>query len=395
MDLLQQELNKNKQINKSKKIVLALIVICVALLILAVLGMVLLPNVSTKKELTINIDEKSVVIDQKTVINVDGKNYISLEQISKPIGYNYVQGGYLEYTEDDKKCYLENKNQIIGFEADSNKIFKTTVNSKTDYKYFQLNNNILYNNQTLYIALEDLGVGCDLGYNYSEKENTIEIRTLSNVIKLYEKKLKEKSLKISTDVFDNNKSVLYGMLIVSNENGKMGVVNSNLETIIGMKYAKIFFDEYSQNFIVTDDNKYGVVSKEAQRIIDLKFQNIEIINYDPLLYKVKLNDKYGVLRSNEITIVNTEYDNIGTSDGLLIIKNINNTDQDGIIVGKDGKYGIINIQSGSMIVNCELNKIYSKNENNSVKYYIKNGDIETTLEEYIDMINTTVVQLSN
>ena len=357
--------------------------------------MVLLPNVSTKKELTINIDEKSVVIDQKTVINVDGKNYISLEQISKPIGYNYVQGGYLEYTEDDKKCYLENKNQIIGFEADSNKIFKTTVNSKTDYKYFQLNNNILYNNQTLYIALEDLGVGCDLGYNYSEKENTIEIRTLSNVIKLYEKKLKEKSLKISTDVFDNNKSVLYGMLIVSNENGKMGVVNSNLETIIGMKYAKIFFDEYSQNFIVTDDNKYGVVSKEAQRIIDLKFQNIEIINYDPLLYKVKLNDKYGVLRSNEITIVNTEYDNIGTSDGLLIIKNINNTDQDGIIVGKDGKYGIINIQSGSMIVNCELNKIYSKNENNSVKYYIKNGDIETTLEEYIDMINTTVVQLSN
>ena len=50
------------------------------------------------------------------------------------------------------------------------------------------------------------------------------------------------------------------MMVVSNETGKMGVLDLNGNSIIGYKYSGMQFDEYSQRYIVSNDNKYGIIT---------------------------------------------------------------------------------------------------------------------------------------
>lgn len=398
MDLLGQELNNKNKMPTSKKIVLVSLIVCIVLLVLILVLMFLMSNNQTKP-LTLVINGQNIQISNNILISDDNQiTYISLKQLSKLIGYEYLRGGYLEYIEDDTKCYLESTNQIIGFEANSNKIYKTSSNSKTDYQYYELKNNIIKNNEVLYISIEDLNVGCNVVYSFSKQENRITIEAIDNKSKYYETQLSEKSMAIASDSFNNGKALSYGMIVVSNNNGKLGVINFDYQTIIGNKYTTMEFDEFSKNFIVSDENRYGVISKEGRVLVELKYEDVEIINYSPLLYKVKQNNKYGMLDENGNVIINTEYDGLGSNNYRnnldLIIQDIDNNKQDGIIVNKNGKYGIINIKTGETILDCTLDRIYYKtSENNKITYYVQVQNSEITLEEYIKYANTTVVNL--
>lgn len=395
MDLLGQETQKQQP--KGKKIVLILLITSIILLML-VLVMIFALQGNKAKTLGLSIDGKDVQITEGMLISDEnGVNYISLQQISTLIGYDeYLRGGYLEYIEDNTKCYLESENQIVGFEANSNKIYKTVQNSETDYEYYKLKNNIIQSNGILYIALEDLNVACNAIYTFSNDDYKIVINTSDDLLKKYNGTFTDKGLKIS-DEFNNKRAIAYNMFVVSNESGKLGVVNSNLDSIIGHKYTTMTFDEFSKNFIVSNEDKYGVISEKGEIIADLKYENIRIINYSPLLYEAKLNDKYGVLDETGKLIVNIEYDKLGFNEDsnltepTLIIQNLDN-DQDGIIVCKDGKYGIVNLKTGQTIINCDLEKIYSRtNSSGEKKYYVQLQNTEVDLDRYIEYINTTTV----
>lgn len=395
MDLLGQEIEKKQQ-PKGKKIVLMLLIISIILLML-VLVMIFALQGNKTKTLGLSINGKDIQITEGMLTSDEsGVNYISLRQLSSLIGYEYLRGGYLEYIEDNTKCYLQGESQIIGFEANSNQIYKTIQNSETDYEYYKLNNNILQLNDVLYIALDDLNVACNAIYAFSNENYKIVINTSEYLLQEYAKTFTEKGLKINDD-FNNKKAVAYNMIIVANESGRMGVVNSNLESIIGHKYTTMEFDEFSNNFIVSDENKYGIISKQGNIIADLKYESIRIINYSPLLYEVKLNNKYGVLNETGKLIVNIEYDKLGFTENsnltepTLIVENLNN-DQDGIIVCKEGKYGIVSLKTGQTIINCEVDKIYSKTSSNGEKqYFIQLQNTEIELSRYIEYINTTTV----
>lgn len=395
MDLLGQEIEKKQQ-PKGKKIVLMLLIISIILLML-VLVMIFALQGNKTKTLGLSINGKDIQITEGMLTSDEsGVNYISLRQLSSLIGYEYLRGGYLQYIEDNTKCYLQDESQIIGFEANSNQIYKTIRNSETDYEYYKLNNNILQLNDVLYIALDDLNVACNAIYAFSNENYKIVINTSEYLLQEYAKTFTEKGLKINDD-FNNKKAVAYNMIIVANESGRMGVVNSNLESIIGHKYTTMEFDEFSNNFIVSDENKYGIISKQGNIIADLKYESIRIINYSPLLYEVKLNNKYGVLNETGKLIVNIEYDKLGFTENsnlnepTLIVENLNN-DQDGIIVCKEGKYGIVSLKTGQTIINCEVDKIYSKTSSNGKKqYYIQLQNTEIDLDRYIEYINTTTV----
>lgn len=395
MDLLGQETEKKQQ-PKGKKIVLMLLIISIILLML-VLVMIFALQGNKTKTLGLSVNGKDVqIIEGMLTSDESGVNYISLRQLSSLIGYEYLRGGYLQYIEDNTKCYLQDESQIIGFEANSNQIYKTIRNSETDYEYYKLNNNILQLNDVLYIALDDLNVACNAIYAFSNENYKIAINTSEYLLQEYAKTFTEKGLKINDD-FNNKKAVAYNMIIVANESGRMGVVNSNLESIIGHKYTTMEFDEFSNNFIVSDENKYGIISKQGNIIADLKYESIRIINYSPLLYEVKLNNKYGVLNETGKLIVNIEYDKLGFTENsnlnepTLIVENLNN-DQDGIIVCKEGKYGIVSLKTGQTIINCEVDKIYSKTSSNGEKqYYIQLQNTEIDLDRYIEYINTTTV----
>lgn len=387
MDLLGQQTQK-KQKSKGQKIVLMLLIISIVLLIVIIAALLLLKTNKTNT-LSMSVNNVDVAIQENILLSDDnGNTYISIENIASLVEYEYLRGGYLEYVEDDNKGYIENDDdQIIGYEANSNKIYKTTKGSYTDYEYYELNNNIIKSNNRLYIALEDLNIGCNLVYAYSKDANKIMINTTTNIVEFYEKKIEEEKQEIELSYENNNKkAILYNMIITSNKNGKMGVVDGNLESIIGYKYETIDFNEFAQNFIVSNEDKYGILSKKGNVIVELKYEDIEVINYSPLLYKAKLNGKYGILNEQGQVIINIEYDEIGYNKSLFIIKNINNN-QDGLVVCKNNKYGIVNLKTGEIIVDCEVDKIYNREDN----YYVEVQNNQIELARYIEYINTTVV----
>lgn len=395
MDLLGQEPPKKQKTN-GQKIVLMLLITSIVLSIFIIIMIFALQGNKTKT-LGLNIDGKDVQITQNMLISDDsGVNYISLQQLSTSIGYNYLRGGYGEYAEDETKCYLESKNQVIGFEANSNRIYKTTQNSKTDYEYYNLNNKIIQSNGILYIALEDLALGCNVVYTFSNEQYKILINTPENLSKSYTKTFAEKGLTIDSNI-QNQKSIVYNMVVVSNASGKLGVVDTKANTIIGQKYTTINFDEFSQRFIVSNNNRYGIISREGSIVAELKYENISIINYSPLLYEVKQNNKVGVLDEKGNLIIDTVFDKLGfyensnLVESTLIIDNFSNN-QDAMVVCNGGKYGLVNLTTGQMILNCELEKIYSRTNDSGIKqHYVQLQNTEIELARYIQDINTTTV----
>ena len=363
----------------NKKNVITYLIVIVASIMYILLG----HTIATENYHSFAGDDQSVVV-KATVLEITD-HYIETYPISE-----------YEYAEDETKCYLESQSQVIGFEADSNKIYKTTQNSETDYEYYTLNNKIIQSNGILYIALDDLTVGCNLVCTFSNEQYKILINTPEHLSKGYVTTFTEKGLTIDTDI-QNKKAIVYNMVVVSNENGKLGVVDTKANTVIGQKYTTMKFDEFSQRFIVSNNNRYGIVSKEGSIIAELKYENVRIINYSPLLYEVKLNNKVGVLDEKGNLIVNIAFDKLGFSENsnltepTLIINNLTNN-QDAMVVYTEGKYGLVSLTTGQMIVNCELEKIYSRTDNSGLKkYYVQLQNTEIELARYIQDINTTTV----
>lgn len=392
-----------KESNKKKKLVLTLLIISVVLLVFAIAIVSVLPT-NQKNALTLTVDNTNMdIVENLLISDEQGITYISLNKASAMIGYKYLQGGYLEFTEDLTKCYLENDYQVIGFEANSNKIYKTKPNSQVEYQYYELSNNIIKSGNDLYIALDDLNIGCNVVFTYLQDTNNIKIETPQFIAEQKNATFTETSSYSNvSQEFDNQKAAAYNMLVITDKSKKVGVVTNDLATIISAKYSNMLFDEYTQNFIVSNNDKHGVISKEGKLIIDLKYEDIEIIKYEPLLYEAKLNNKLGVLDKDGNVLVELEYDSLGYpgnkligANATLLIKDVNK-EGDGIVVKKDGKYGVVSLTTGKIIGACELDAIYSKtDELGQNSYYIRLQDKEYTLKEYIDIRNTVEVNLSN
>jgi len=395
MDLLGQNTQK-KEKSKGQKMILILLVLLISILIIMISALFLLKSDGNNKNtLTVIFNNNNIPMQNypdMVITDENQKLYISIKDVTELLGYEYLRGAYLEYAEDNSKGYIENENkEIIGFEADSNKIYKTTKNSKTDYEYYELKNNIKKINDKLYISLDDLAVGCNLNCSYSSDSKKIVINTIDNILESYKAQITEKKLEIKlSEVHDHKKLVLHNMLVASNKTGKMGVIDSKYNSIIGYKYDTIEFNEYGQNFIVSNEDKYGILSMKGDILLDIRFEEIDIINYSPLLYQIKLNNKYGVLDEERKLILNPEYDKIGndkiSNNSICIIKNIKEN-EDGLIVSKDNKYGILSLKTGEPIIEYEIDDIYIKED----AYYVKIENDEFELQNYIENKNTTIV----
>ena len=77
------------------------------------------------------------------------------------------------------------------------------------------------------------------------------------------------------------------------------------------------FDEYTQDFIVSNtEQKFGVITKNSENKISIQYDSIEVLNYNPLLYKVKKVDKFGVLKEDGTVLNEIKYDSIGYSKNI-------------------------------------------------------------------------------
>lgn len=401
MSLLDQEVQESKE-PKGKKIVLMLLIACIILLVLLLVIMYAMSG-NISKPLSLTINNNAITVDNSIIItDQNGINYIAIEKIANQTGYQYLRGGYLEYVEDNTKCYLEKENQIIQFEANSNIIYKTKTDSNIEYEKYELKNNIIQSNNILYIALEDLNVGLNVVCSYVEQENKIAISTVEQLTTDYITSIPANTQYTAVSEEPNNKkAIAYNMIVVSTANNRWGVIDANYSTIISNKYSSMDYVEAYQLFIVSDGNRYGVITSNGAAVIDLNYDEIEIINYYPLLYKVKQNNKYGVIDEEGKTVVNIQYDKLGyesTETGInstMIIENINSDNESGIVVSNGGKYGIVNLSDGTVVSDCVLDKIYSKTENNGSKvYYIELQQTEVDLNRYIEYLNTSRVDIN-
>lgn len=400
MDLLNENKKKNNK-TPAQKVVLALLIISIILCIIIGIIMAFLSMQGENKPYSILINGENVGTNTLQLMAAEkGQNYISLKSICNQLGYNYYNGEFKIAEEDKSKGYIDNGTNIIQFFANSQKIYKTAENSNTDYEYYNLDNKILKSeDNNLYIDIYDLDVALNLILSYSEQNNQTTISSPEHWISEKAKAFNEIGVTISNTP-ENMKALAYGYVVISNDN-KYGVINLNGEELVGNKYTSIIFSEYTGDFIASNtSNQFGIISKNGLAKINLQYDSLEILNYNPLLYKVKKQEKYGVMKENGTIIKEIAYDSIGYPRNkereinyTLIIPNLNENIPESIVVCSNGKYGLLDLETGKEILRCNLDGIYSATEDETVYYIVENQKTKVFLETYIDNLNRVTVNL--
>ena len=357
-----------------------------------------LGNKKVEKEILL-VDNVEVELKEGLLLkDSTGKRYISLELIAKNIGYKYFNGEYGSNEENRNKCFMQNNNEVVGFEVDTNQIYKIDLEHNIGKINYTIVDVIKKHNDKLYISLEDLGKSFNLITKISDTGMQMDISTPNYLTNYFTTELAKTGKYTNVNnKYQNMKTFYYGM-IVAFDGQKWGVIDANYDTVLGARYDDMIFNEYTQEFIALSNNKYGILSKDGKVKFEFKYDEISIIKNYPLLYQVKLNNKYGILDKDENIVINIEYDKLGfsdvTNDYKLIIENVTTQNKNGLVVYKDGKYGIIDLDNRSEIIKCEVERIYSKTDLNGQKtYYVYAEDKEYTIEDYIKYRNTSIISI--
>lgn len=396
MDLLQ---DNEKRIKNEKtpgqKIVLSLLIISIILCVVVGIAIAYTSIQGEKKQYSISINGKIVDLKKLQLMTSGKENrYISIQALSNQLGYKYYNGEYKIPGEGASKGYVNNNKNIIQFFTDSKNIYKTTEDSKTDYEYYTLKNSILEYEGNIYISVDDLAIALNLIVNYSNTNNQTSIETPENWLTKHDESFKAKNTTIS-DTPENLRAMTYGYVII-NRDDKYGVIDLHTgEEIIGNKYLALNFCEYTGNFIVSNtNNKFGVISKSGIAEVDLLYDSFEILNYNPLLYKVERLGKFGVIKENGSVINEIKFESIGYPENKseeikysLIVPVLNENIPQSIIVCKDKKYGLVELETGREIVPYIVEGIYMKEEPAGVYYIQLQNKKEYSLEIFIENLN--------
>ncbi len=431
-----QMINENIQPtqNRHNKILIALVA-SIILFVIILLVLVLITTMQPKT-LKVYIDEALTDVQEDTFIIKNSKVYVSIKDIAPLVGYTYYNGGYNSFSEDIDKCYIESKNEISTFQFNSNSVYKTLVGGTVDYYTYLIDEPVQRINNKLYVTQDAIKVGANIQFVYNAEKNSITILTVEKLTELY----KDYVMKnfgytgISTN-FINKKAILYDMVVIE-KNGKYGVIDTKNNTLIGTKYENIEFIENTEEFLVTSGGKIGLITKDGVTNIPLEYQEVKLLDKDARLYYVKKTDKFkGVTNKKGNMVLYVEYDEIGIKASLFPtddIKNpmllynncipvkqgdywglfdkegtqiqgfnwesfgyVANTTKDkmvnnlllipsieGIIVCKDGKYGIVN-SLGNLLTPCNFDRIYSITSENRETIYLEYQGKTVTLESYM------------
>ncbi len=426
--------NKDEKIKKMLKVAIIILVL-LSIFIIASIGFLYKQE---KEKLKINVDKVDKANVMKDLFVFEGdKIYIPIKRFAKMVGYEVYDGEYKQnYYEDKTKCYIKNNNEVTSFILGSNQIYKKLLiqDENSDYEYFELEEPVKELNGELYTTVEGISRGCNIVFNYSKERNQIDIYTLDKLVQEYSNSNTFKNISAiggENADFNNQKALLYNMIVVMNAEKKYGVYDLKGQTRIGMKYKNLKFVESSKVFIVeTDDNKFGIISYDAIPIITPEYDNIKQISND--LYLVTTNKKMGIINKKGEIVVYPEYDQIGV-DGLkytnienqyLILNNyipvmqdkkwgIYNTEgkmilpleyeQIGctekhkvianevvgipkyelIIAKKNGLYGIVD-KTGKIVIPFSLKSVYSVTSSGNEKYYMSHNGQEIDVELYYE-----------
>lgn len=400
MDLLNENQYQKTETPKGKKIVLILLILSIILVIIIIATMIFLGSQETVGTTLYINDQQQEISDNLIIQDNQGNQYIELERLAHMLGYQFDNSEYQTYGVDTTKCYIRNEDLISGFEVDSNIVYKYEIGTNLDYQYYTLNHNIIIYNNKLYIAIADLIEALNV-YCTIDETNSIKINTMAHLSNSYQQQLQEMGYNVAKDQ-NNQKALAYGWIVVSKD-GVWSVLNTSFEEIIGAKFASIYFDEVNLNYIVSNsDGKYGIIDNTGVIEQSLKYDGLEPLNYENMLYKVKNNNQYGIMKSNGTMLTQIIYDEIGypaeNQNNILytlIIPELENETEKTIVVKQNEKYGLIYLETGETFLPCDhLDKLYSINELGEVKYKVEVQEQTLDLLQYLELRNLITVDLN-
>lgn len=123
--------------------------------------------------------------------------------------------------------------------------------------------------------------------------------------------------------------------IVTNQEGKSGIINYTKEVILECNYDEIKNNQSTQNFIVKQDGKWKVINKEKQIILDNNFDDIKSVDDEFIV--VQKNKKCGVYTINGEEKISPIYNNLKHAFGEYFIAQ------------KDKNYGIIKLDNQTIL----------------------------------------------
>lgn len=442
MDLF-EEMNSNQTMNKKNskttKIIIAVIIVLLVV-IFAIVGLMLYLKSSTTK---FYVDGVSTPINENYFQTTeDGKIYISIIDIAQLMGINYYKGEYEKISEDTSAGYVAFSDEVVTFEANSNKIYKINIaDSEETYSYMYLDEDIKYSNKKLYTTPD--GIQKILNISFKNGEKSKEIYSMEYMNTYYTEVISKYGYKKISEEFTNQKAMKNDILVVEREDGKKGVIRSDGTEIVGPKYTEITYLENTGDYLVSNGNKFGIINSQGKSKINLEYDEIKILDEDLGLYVVKQNEKYGVVNQSGNVIVYIENDELGIDTSLFKDANIKNKyllfencipvkrdekwgiynkngklllpieydsigcvvgtattksagnvvtidDYEAIVIGKDKYYGIIN-STGTTLIPVALDTVYSITTSGKTTYKIEgvqNGNAYSyDLEKYFDAMN--------
>ena len=391
MDLLGE--NRKKEKTKNQKLVLGLLITSIILLVLTVslIAFFIITKPQTPKIVKLKINNADVETSQDFLVTTtNGEYYIELKELAQKLDYTYYNGAYLEFSENKEKCYIDNGLEIIGMEKDSKNIYKTAVNNTQGYQYFEISRDILYYNDKLYVNALDLPVALNLIVENGS------INTVEKLAEDYKDKITKKGYSSIDSNKNNLKAIAYNLIVV-NKDSKKGIINRNLEEIVGTKYNSMEFIELANDFIVSSNNKYGIIKTNGETKVKLIYDDIKILSYSPLLYVVKKDNKFGIINEEGDIIADTTYDKIGYDankqlniENTIIIPEIVEGVGKTIVVSIDKKYGLIDIDKKAPILDCIFEAIYISNVDGTINYVLKQNGNEYNLLDYMEYAKTRI-----
>lgn len=357
MNLIDEELQPKKKDNSKK--MARIILIIISILIIAIIGIVMAIAYIQEKTLKLyvngSINEK---VKQMMVIEDDGTIYFPIKDIASYLGYQSFNGEYTDKSEDQSKCYVQDDNEVANFALNSNKIYKLTLeNSDGNYDYYYSKKPVRAINGKLYATSDAIENAFNVSFSYNADNQRAYIYTMPYLIQSYSSKVLDYGYEEISDNYNNKKTILNDMLVVTKDQGKIyAVIDIKGNAVIEPKFDNIEYLPNSGDFLVQSNNKVGIISAKKETKIQLLYDSLELIDSDTGLYLAKKDNKYGVIDSKGNIKIYIEYDQIGIDNTKFEQNNIKNKyllDNGMILARKDKLWGAFD-KNGKQVLDFEF-----------------------------------------
>lgn len=337
------------------KILIRLIIVLIILCLILIIYRNIVKNktfkcyVDGKRQVTA-VDDLLLKDEKGKVLVENGNVYISIRKLSTILNCQFYNSEYKRKGEDKTKCQIKIDNIYTSYIANSNKVYKTIVEenetpntkqnttdqndndfqeiedlTKLEFEYFTIDKVIRYENDELYASIDGIELGFDISVSYNSKNNTLTIYSLNHLEEVA-KKARNDVVDSSEYSYKNKRLLKYGMVVVKDSEGNLGVGSYTNSDKVGSyvascKYKDIDFNEGTKTLsaVASNDNKKVLLfvntdNQEVEKNMSTQYSDIKEItgNFDYFL--VKENGKYGIINYEGNTIIPTEFEEIGVKE---------------------------------------------------------------------------------